>query len=374
MTKRIRICFPGRGLIAATLLTASAATSVAQLSPNASVFATGLDNPRGIKFAQGHLFVAEGGLGGSHSTVGECDQVPSPVGPYLGSDTGSRISRIDRRGVRTTVADNLPSSQTSAQTGGFVSGVADIAFVGDRLYALLAGAGCSHGVPNIPNGVVGVNRDGSVTMVADLSAFQQANPVAHPEADDFEPDGSWYSMISVGGALYALEPNHGELDRITRDGRITRIADISATEGHVVPAALVFHEGAFYVGTLTPFPASTAAKVYRITRTGEISVVVEGLTTVLGLAFHGGQLYVLEASAPVTSPGPPVIPGTGRVVRVSRSGALEPVVTGLTFPTAMTFGWGDDLFISNFGFGFPPGSGQIVRADVGGGREEPGER
>ena len=91
-------------------------------------------------------------------------------------------------------------------------------------------------------------------------------------------------------------------------------------------------------------------------------MVVEGLTTVVGLAFRKNQLYVLEMSAPVTSPGPPLLPGPGRVVRVTRSGTLEPIVTGLTFPTAMTFGHQRDLYISNFGWGFPAGSGQIVRA------------
>jgi len=243
--------------------------------------------------------------------------------------------------------------------------VGDIAFVGNKLYAVLAGAGCSHGVADIPNGVLQVNRDGGTTQLADLSAFQQANPVANSEEDDFEPDGTWYSMVALGSTLYALEPNHGELDKITRDGQISRVIDISASQGHVVPTAMVFHGGSFYVGTLMPFPASTTAKVYRITRKGAISVVAEGLTTVVGLAFQGSQLYVLETSAPVTSPGPPVLPGTGQVVRVQKSGALEPVVTGLTFPTAMTFGHDGKLYISNFGFGFPAGSGEVVRADLG---------
>ncbi len=330
------------------------------------VFASGLNNPRGLKFGpDGYLYVAEGGIGGTNSTVGKCDQVPAPVGPYTGSKTGARISKISPDGERTTVADNLPSSQTTAPTGGFVSGVGDIAFLGDTLYAVLAGAGCSHGVPDVPNAVIRVNPDGSTTQVADLGAFLKANPVKSPDAEDFEPDGTWYGMVAFGSNLYAVEPNHGEVDKITRDGQISRVIDISASQGHVIPSAMEFYAGNFYVGTLAGFPATKgAAKVYKITRNGEISTFADGLTTVLGVAFDDqDRLYVLETSGPATNPGPPVVPGTGRVVRVTSSG-LETIASGLTFPTAMAFGPDGKLYVSNFGYGLPPGKGEIVRISV----------
>src|ERR671932_667626 len=70
-------------------------------SPNVSVFATGLTNPRGLKFGpDGSLYVAEGGPGGTNSTAGQCEQVIPPVGPYTGSKTGGRISRISSSGQR----------------------------------------------------------------------------------------------------------------------------------------------------------------------------------------------------------------------------------------------------------------------------------
>src|SRR5262252_6327910 len=55
----------------------------AQMSSNVSVFATGFNNPRGLKWGPDcNLYVAEGGTGGKgYSTVGKCDQVPPPVGP-----------------------------------------------------------------------------------------------------------------------------------------------------------------------------------------------------------------------------------------------------------------------------------------------------
>jgi len=267
-------------------------------SSTVTVYATGLNNPRGLKFGpDGNLYVAEGGTGGTNSTAGTCEQVVAPVGPVTGSNDGARISKISADGTRTTVAENLPSSQTSEELGSLVSGAADVAFIGDTLYAVLAGAGCSHGVPDVPNAVIRVNADGTWTQVADLSAFQKANPVKTPYVGDFEPDGTWYSLLAAGGALYAIEPNHGELDKITPDGQVSRIIDISASQGHVVPTAMALgSDGSFYVGDLTVFPATEGiAKIFKITPDGQISVVVEGLTTVVGVAFdEQGRLYALR--------------------------------------------------------------------------------
>jgi hypothetical protein len=95
---------------------------------------TGFNNPRGLKFGpDGFLYVAEAGLGGSTAAIS--DQVPPPVGPYSEGKT-ARISRIDVSGERTTVVEGLPSDQTSPALGGLVSGVADVDFIGNTLYAL----------------------------------------------------------------------------------------------------------------------------------------------------------------------------------------------------------------------------------------------
>ena len=133
------------------------------------VFATGFNNPRGLKFGpDGDLYVAEGGTGGPlATTAADCDQVIPEIGPYTGSPVGARISGVDRHGIRTTVIDNLPSSQTSAASGSLISGVADVAFIEDTLYAVLAGAGCSHGIAGIPNGVIRVGHAVRSLDVAD---------------------------------------------------------------------------------------------------------------------------------------------------------------------------------------------------------------
>src|SRR5438046_389258 len=97
-------------------------------TPTVSVFATGFNNPRGLEFGpDGNLYVAEGGRGGTDSTVGQCTQVGPPIGPYTGSTNnpvlGGRISKVAPDGTVSTVVNALPSSQTQPVTGSLVSGV-----------------------------------------------------------------------------------------------------------------------------------------------------------------------------------------------------------------------------------------------------------
>ena len=339
---------------------------LARAQASFTVFAGGLENPRGLAFSpEGVLYVAEAGRGGSLSTnSNQCTQVPFPIGPYTGGYT-SRISKFDSSGARTTVADNLPSDKTNPVSGGFLSGVADLVFLGNRLYALTAGSGCSHGLLNTVNGVFKVEDNGTLSLVANLSAYQQTHPVAHREDDDFEPDGTWFSMVRDGDAMVAVEPNHGEIDKISAKGDITRLVDVSATQGHIVPTSIVAHNGEYYFGNLSTFPiVPGSSKVYKLNpRTGEITVFATGFSTIEGVDFdQHDNLYVLES---MTRPGfPPVLAGSGRITRVNRSGSKDTVLTGLSYPTALMFGPDGKLYVSNLGFGAPPGAGQILKVDV----------
>jgi hypothetical protein len=330
-----------------------------------SIFATGLDSPRGLAFGpDGCLYVAEAGRGGTTTTVGDYPQIPPPVGPYTGGMT-ARISKIGSNRVRTTVADGLPSSQSTERSGGLVSGVADVAFASGNLYALVSGAGCSHGLAGTANGIYRISEDGSAQLLADLGAYRATTTVANPDPADNEYDGTWYSMVEVDGELYAIEPNHGELVRVTLDGQVSRILDISASQGHIVPTALAYRSDidAFFAGNLGRLPAAPgSAKVLRIGRDGLVAEWATGMMTILGLVFDPlGTLYVLENTV-CDEPCRPR-PNAGQIARLRDGGPIEIVASGLMLPTAMTFGPDGALYVSTFGFG-PAGAGTIVRLNV----------
>jgi hypothetical protein len=348
----------------------------AQQSGSYTVYAKGLEGPRGLRFGpDGYLYVAEAGLGGKRSTAGVCTQVPTPPGPYTGGLT-ARISRIDSKGARTTVASGFPSTISA----GGVIGVADVAFLDGKLYALVGGGGCSHGNPDNPSGVAEVDRStGKWTMIADVGAWLKGHPAAFESADDFEPDGTLYNMIAVDDRLYAVEPNHGQVISVTRDGDIKQVIDISASEGHIVPTSIAQRDGAFYVGNLNLFPIDPQwARILTISKEnhpdedsapgfrqdyGRYHIVDSkaGFTTVVAVDFgpKDGLLYALELS---DAPGNPT-PGAGKVVRVLRNGQIDEVIEGLAVPTGMTFGTDGRLYISNFGAA-PGALGQILRFDI----------
>jgi sugar lactone lactonase YvrE len=323
------------------------------VSASVSVFVPNIAFPRGLKFGpDGYLYVALAGFGGKDSTIGKCTQVIPPVGPYKGGNT-SKIIKINSKGVVSTVAENLPSDVNAL---GFTSGVSDVEFVEDKLYALLV-AGCSHGNANVPSSVLKVNRKtGKWSVFADLSTYFANNPVAAPNTDDFEPDGTPYSLINVRGTLFTIEPNHGELLKISKSGNVSRVIDFSAHFGHIVPTVVVFHDGNFFVGNLRTFPlVAGSSDIYKVSPDGGVEVFATGFTGVLGVAFDKhDRLYVLETSA---GGGP--TPNTGRVVRVNSDNSRDIIVDKLFFPTGMTFGPDGALYISNTGFG--PPTGQILK-------------
>jgi len=322
-------------------------------NPNWTVFATGLTNPRNIRFGpDGHLYVAEAGIGGNLPPT--CEPADNAFQPYSGGYT-ARISRVRPDGTRETVADNLPSSLDGF---GDALGVTDIAWIGNKMYALIEGGGCTRGLPNDPTGVVRIHGDGSYTYVADITAFIRANPVANePEcgpAGDCDPDGVPHSLLVDGNQLLVVETNHSSVLRVNpTTGAITRLYDLSVQDP--APIILIRKGHDFYLGGFDGL-IQTFDRGF-----GPVTTFDQGYSAIVGLLFIRNRLHVLETFAPET----PWTPDTGRVLRRNRDGSRDVIACGLNFPIGMARK-GRDLFVSTVSYGQGPVEhlGQIVRIQL----------
>src|SRR5713101_1057652 len=82
-SKAARVLIGGVASSVMLLSSGSSARIEAARSAKITVFASGLNDPRGLAFGPDkHLYVAEAGSGGGTlSTVGLCEQIQPPLGP-----------------------------------------------------------------------------------------------------------------------------------------------------------------------------------------------------------------------------------------------------------------------------------------------------
>jgi hypothetical protein len=226
-----------------------------------------------------------------------------------------------------------------------------------------------HGNPDAPSGVYRILDDGTVEIVADLSAWGRANPVATLPAD-LDPDAAGYSLIAdeTAGLLWVVDPNSGQILSVSPDGVVTRIADLS--DGHPVPTRMAADpNGGVFVGSLTavPFPDG-AGKVMHVAADGTVEDVWTGLTTVVDVAVGAdGALYALELSTGNIAEPPFLNPGSGRIVRQTGPDTHEVVVDGLMLPVSLEIGPDGAMYVSSPAIGANNGEGVILRLTEPGG-------
>jgi hypothetical protein len=350
-------------ICALQLLPSLAFAQATPVADGGSVVATGLTNPRGMTWGpDGNIYVALAGTGGSTAAT-EDAPTTAILGPFMGGSTGA-IAMIDG-GCPTAVVTGLPST---ADAMGEVLGAESVAFLGSDMYVAADGGGPVHGNPDAPSGVFKADGSGGFTLVADLSTWLRANPVANTPPD-LDPDADGYRMIAdnTNGVLWVLEPNSGGVLSVKPDGTVTRLADLS--QGHPVPASIALApDGGLYIGTLTAVPfANGAAKVMHVAMDGTVTDFWTGLTTVTGLAVGAdGSLYALEMSTGNLDGPPFLMPGSGKIVKMTGETTSEDVATGLMFPIDLQIGADGAFYYTSPALGANGGEGAIMRIGMEG--------
>ena len=350
-----------------TVLAQEATPATARAATDLPIVAAGLTSPRGLTWgADGTLYVALAGAGGT--ALG----TPATGPGYTGGPTAS-VVRIEA-GCPVAVANGLPST---VNKGGGVTGVADVAILGDHLYALIAAGGELFGTPGSTTGVYRVNADGTTTLIADIAAWLAANPpdtagwTAPPEG--YPNAGNLFAMVADEAAtvLWVVDALNGLIFTVTPDGTLTLAINLS--EGHpVLTGIAVDPAGGIFVGNLTPAPyVNGTAKVRHVAPDGPVTDAITGLTAVTGVAVGtDGALYAIEMSTGGTKDSP-LVPSSGRLVRQTEGTSFEDVVTGLMFPIGLRVGPDGGMYIALPALKASDGSGQIVRVDLAVGMASP---
>jgi plastocyanin len=355
-----------RGALLIVTLVATAAPLLAAAQPDSDgvvLVASGLAYPRGVTWdASGQMYVALAGDGPPPSAADASSgktAVEHAFGLFYAGFNGAVIKLDKACGV--PVATGLPSEQ---QHSGWHQGVASLAFLDGTLYASVDGAGSARGNPVNPSGVYMIGANGGWAAVASLDAWMPTHPVSTVPGD-LDPNGEPYSLLADGSSLVLSESNSGQILRVSPDGTITRIADLS--DPHRVPTGLVMDkDGNYYVGTLgvTPYPNGSAL-VFKVAPDGTTETVWTGLTMVTDLAIGpDGALYALETSTGNSTEPPFYQRNTGKIVRQTGPASAEDVVTGLDLPIAMKFGPDGALYTSFPAIHAEGGAGGVVRIDL----------
>ena len=195
----------------------------------------------------------------------------STVGPggdlYVVEGVARRVSRVDpETGTVTTFASGLPAQVIPAwvppRTSSSSAGPA---------YVLVQFIGPFLGGPDEVNGIYRVDGPHSFTVVADIGAFNVANP---PDTDFESPIGVQTSFQAFQGGFLVTDGHLNRMLRVTLDGDISVVRAFD----NIVPVGLETWGNRIYMAEAGPLPHLPAdGKIVSFTpRSSAVTVVAAG--------------------------------------------------------------------------------------------------
>src|SRR4029450_4362602 len=187
--------------------------------PTATRLVTGLEGASGSTIGpDGALYVTEGALG--------------------------RISRVDpQTGEKTTFASGLPRAIIG------IGGAIDVAFMDNIAYALVTLVSDPLFPSSDVDGICRVEGADSFAVVADIGAFNLANPPTIPFQVDVKT-GLQYALQTYRGGFLVTDGHLNRVLRVTLDGEIT----VLIAFGNIVPTGLEVRGNTVYMAEAGPVP------------------------------------------------------------------------------------------------------------------------
>src|SRR4030095_11500577 len=205
-----------------------AAALIAMITPSAASAPRPCEEPTATRLVTG----LEGASG---STIG-------PDGAlYVTEGAVGTISRVDlQTGEKTTFASGLPRAIIS------IGGAIVVAFIDNIAYALVTLVGSQFGTSDVV-GIYRVDTPDSFTVVADIGAFNLANPPPTP----FDvPTGLQYALQTYRGGFLVSDGHLNRVLRVTLDGEIAVLIQFD----NIVPTGLEVRGNRVYMAEAGPVP------------------------------------------------------------------------------------------------------------------------
>ena len=372
----------GCGLVAAAALGCSAATSTASAAtPKISVLARGLDNPRGLAWAHGRLYLAEAGKGGTDCPAGAKGPTGGQLCYGLTSSldviSGGSVHRIRTGLISFSDAPGGAAAEGLEAVTGVARGVQVV--YGESVLAHLFGlppgthltpadSGALRHAAGMLDSVVGTSE----RTLADVGDSDLAWSGVHQNlVPDQFPDANPNALLQLGRVTYVIDAATNVLSSVDSRGVVRQLAFFpNPPVSDAVPTCVAKgRDNALYVGQLAPGAAPNRGKIYRYSlSTGRLTVWKTGFNVVDGCGFdQAGNFYAVEFQAHGFNPSPTGNPA-GDIIKISPNGKRTVIGAGsLFFPQGFAVDPKGNIYVSNWSImtGTPsrPGAptGEVVK-------------
>ena len=335
-----------------------------------------LDNPRGLDWSGGHLYVAEAGRGGKN-----CDSSGSTCVGLTG-----RVARIDGSNV-TRLSRGLVS--VAGHDGTAAEGPVSVSVDSGHVYAQMFGAPQEVPQTGFPNylekrahhqlGQLGWLNGRMFAPIVGVGAQDYAWSQQHKNLVPGQfPDANPNDVYVHGNQAAVADAGSNTLT-LVRNGHVSNIKFIPTPQGSptdsVITCVTPGPDHAWYVGELLGGNyAPGHARIWKVMwDKGHLtkSVWARGLTTVQGCGFDkAGNFYATEFQVNGLNEDPTASPN-GDVVQIAPDRARTKLgVGGLYYPSGFAAGAHGSIYVSNCsiapasGFGPCPDGGEVVRIDA----------
>ena len=367
----------------ATALPATALPARSSAAGAVTVIASGLNNPRGLTWAHGRLWLAEAGRGGTDCPAGVLgpDGSPTCYGPTASIDIVGphKVQRVVRglisfAGPGGVAAEGVEAVAPAAKGVLAVFGESVVGtFTEFPETSFLTPADDT--IARAELGRLAVTSGHRVKVLSDVGDSDYAWTAVHLNlVPDQYPDANPNAVLGVGNTTYVADAGANTLDSVDAAGNVKQLAFIPNNgKSDGVPTCLAAApNGLIYIGELAPGAPTNGSKIYSYNpKTKRLKVWKTGFNVVDGCGFDAtGNFYVVELQAHGFNPGPDGDP-SGDVIRIAKNGKRTVLGAGkLFFPQGFATDGKHHIYVSNWsimpGTPLAPGgpTGQVVRIDV----------